>query len=382
MGGGVSSAIGRAIGAGRKDDADALVLHTFVLAIGFGSLFTVGELAGGRALYQLLGGSGDVLSAALAYANIVFGGSVLAWITALLAAALRGSGNVVVPAAISAGGFFILVPLSPSLIFGLGPLPHLGVAGAGMAVVIYFAAASLVLIAYLRSRRSPVRLSFALGNLRLQLFRDILGVGAVSAIGGVQTNLTVGIVTGIVGVFGADAIAGYGLASRLDYLQIPLLFGLGTAVVTMVATNTGAGNMARAYAIAWRGALVAFIFTETLGLLVAIFPQAWLGLFTHDQRVLAAGTAYLHAVAPFYGMVGAGLLLYFAGQGLGKVIWPVLAGTLRLLIASGVSFLLVVHWHQSMSLLFSVVAIGYCTFGAATAISTYLTERQHSSPLG
>lgn len=382
IGGGVSSAIGRAIGAGRNDEAEALVLHAFVLAIAFGLLFTAGEFAGGRVLYRLLGGTGEVLAAALAYANIVFGGAIFAWITSLLAAALRGSGNVIVPAAISAAGFFILIPLSPSLIFGLGPMPRLGVAGAGTAVVAYFAVASFVLIAYLRSRRNPLRLSFALRKLRLQLFRDILGVGAVSAIGALQTNLTVAIATGIVGIFGADAIAGYGLASRLDYLQIPLLFGLGTAIVTMVATNTGAGNMARAYAIAWRGALVAFIFTEGLGLLVAVFPHAWLGLFTHDPSVLAAGTAYLHAVAPFYGMVGAGLLLYFAGQGLGKVVWLVFAGTLRLAIAAGAGFLLVVHWHQSLASLFSVIAIGYCVFGAISAIATYLTERRRSLLLG
>jgi Na+-driven multidrug efflux pump len=219
-------------------------------------------------------------------------------------------------------------------------------------------------------------LSFAFRKLRLQLFRDILGVGTVSAIGGLQSNLMVGVVTGVVGLFGANAIAGYGLGSRLDYLQIPLLFGLGTAVVTMIATNVGAGNIARAYAIAWRGALIAFIFTETLGLLVAAFPHAWLGLFTHDERVLAAGTLYLRAVAPFYGMAGVALMLYFAGQGLRKVVWPVLAGTLRFSIAAGAGFLLVVHWHQSMTVLFSVVAIGYCTFGAITAIATYLTERR------
>ena len=373
IGGGVSSAIGRAIGAGRKEDADALVLHAFALAIAFGLLFSIGEFAGGRALYHVMGGSGAVLATALAYANVVFGGAVFAWVTSLLAAALRGSGNVLVPAAISAAGFFILIPLSPSLIFGLGPMPRLGVAGAGMAIVVYYAAACAVLIAYLRSSRSSLRLSIDARKLRWRYFARILGVGSVSAVGGLQANLTVALVTGIVGMFGANAIAGYGLASRLDYLQIPLLFGLGTAVVTMVATNVGAGNTARARAIAWRGALVAFIFTESVGAIVAAFPDAWLGLFTRDPSVLAAGTQYLRAVAPFYGMVGAGLLLYFAGQGFGHVIWQVFAGTLRLLIAAGGGLLLVVVWHESITSLFWLIAVAYCTFGAMSAIAFRLS---------
>lgn len=376
IGGGVSSAVGRALGAGRRADADALALHALVLAIVFGLLFTVGEFTGGRALYRVLGGSGSVLAASLAYANVVFGGAVFAWTTGLLAAALRGSGNVLVPAAISAGGFFFLVPLSPSLIFGLGPMPRLGVAGAGTAVAIYFTLASAVLIVYMRSRRSPLRLSFDVRKLRWRLFAEILGVGSLSAIGGTQANLTVALVTGIVGLFGAGAIAGYGLASRLDYLQIPLLFGLGTSVVTMVATNVGAGNLARARAIAWCAAFIAFAFTESLGVFAAIFPRAWLGLFAHDPSVLAAGTAYLHAVAPFYGMVGAGLLLYFAGQGFGRVTGQVLAGTMRLLIAAGGGFVLVVRWHESMTSLFWLIAIAYCAFGVLSAAAFFLTEQR------
>ena len=375
IGGGVASAIGRALGAERKDDADTLVLHAFVLALAFGAVFTVSEIFFGRAFYHALGGSGAVLSTALMYAHIIFAGAVFAWLTALLAAALRGSGNVLVPATVSIGGFFILVPLSPALIFGLAPMPRLGVAGAGTAVVVYFAAASVVLIAYLRSNRSPLRLSFDVRRLKIRFFFDILRVGGVSAIGSLQTNLTVICVTAVVGLYGPDAIAGYGLASRLDYLQIPLLFGLGTAIVTMVATNVGAGQVRRAYAIAWLGAAIAFAFTETLGLLVAAFPYAWLGLFTHDALVLATGARYLHVVAPVYGIAGLGLLLYFASQGLGKVGWPVFAGTVRLLIvAAGGVF--AIRMHYDLTVLFAIVAAAYFAIGAITVIAIRLIERR------
>ena len=375
IGGGVASAVGRALGAGRKRDADLLVLHAFVLAVGFGMFFTATEALFGRVFYRALGGSGEVLTIALTYSHIVFAGAILTWLTALLSAALRGSGNVMVPAAVSIGGFFILVPLSPSLIFGLGPVPKLGVAGAGIAIVVYFAAASAVLTAYLLSSRSPLRLSFDVRRLRLRFFQDILRVGGVSAIGTVQTNLSVICITGIVGLFGSDAIAGYGLGSRLDYLQIPLLFGLGTAVVTMVATNIGANQVRRAYAIAWIGAAIAFGFTETLGLLVAFFPGVWLGLFTHDPHVLATGTQYLRAVAPLYGTIGFGLLLYFASQGLGSVVWPVVAGTIRMLIAIGIGAILVIEQRYGLGTLFATVASSYFAFGTITTAAFWIVER-------
>src|SRR4051812_27965397 len=98
IGGGVSSAIARARGAGRQHDADALVWHSVVIAIAFGALFTFGAIAGGPALFRALGGEGESLANAVRYSDLVFGGAVLIWITNLLASALRGAGNVKVPA--------------------------------------------------------------------------------------------------------------------------------------------------------------------------------------------------------------------------------------------------------------------------------------------
>ena len=367
IGGGVAAAIARALGAGRQQDADALVLHAVVLGIVFGLVFTAGEFLGGRLLFEALGGSGGALAAALAYANIVFAGATLIWIVSLLAAALRGSGNTVAPALVACGGVLILVPLSPTLIFGLGGLPRLGIAGAGVAIIVYYLAAAGALLWYLRSGRAAVRLRLDLKHLEWRLFAEILRVGGLSAIGTVQANLTVILVTGAVGLFGADAIAGYGMAARLDYALIPLLFGLGTAVVTMVGINIGAGEIARAGRIAWTGALLAAGVTEAIGIAAALAPGAWLSLFSDDPAVLATGALYLRSVAPFYGAFGLGLLLYFAGQGAGRVAWPVAAGTTRLVIAAVGGWLLVAGLGLGLEALFAAVATATVALGAITA---------------
>ena len=372
VGGGVASAVSRALGAGRKDEAEALVLNALVLAVVFGLVFSAAEFLGGRALYRALGGQGATLSASLAYANVIFAGAALVWIVSLMAAALRGAGNTVVPAAVIFIGIFVLLPLSPTLIFGWGPFPKLGVAGAGLAVVTYYLVAATVLIGYLRSGRGTLRLPFDVRRIERRLLADILRVGGLSAVGTIQANLTVILVTGVVGLFGTDAIAGYGIASRLDYILIPLLFALGTAALTMVGTNFGAGQVARAERIAWISAFFAAGMTELIGVAAAIFPRAWLSLFSSEPAVLATGEIYLHTVAPFYGIFGFGMLLYFAGQGAGRVLWPVLAGTARLIIAAFAGWMVVVHFGGGLRPLFITVAVASIAFGTVTAAALWL----------
>jgi putative MATE family efflux protein len=370
IGGGVASAVARAMGASRMEDADALTLHALILAVAFGLAFTIAVVGGRSWLYGAIGGSEATLTAALRYSNLVFGAAVLTWVVNLLSAALRGAGDVKVPALLIFAGAVMVVPLSPALIFGFGPIPSFGIAGAGLAVIIYYALATAALMAYMRSARSPVRLAWH--HLEWRLFKDILGVGGLSAIGSTQLNLAVAIVTALVGLFGSEALAGYGMASRLDYLMIPLLFGLGTGTVTMVGTNIGAGNVARARKVAWTAAVLAAAVTETIGVLAALFPNAWVGMFSDDPAVIEIGAKYLGVVGPVYGFVGLGMLLYFAAQGAKRVGWPVLAGTARLVIAAGIGWFALRFSHVELTTLFVIVAIATVLFGGFIALAMSL----------
>src|SRR5256712_4664761 len=166
MGGGISSAIARALGAGRRADADALVVHALAIAVSFGLVFMLAVLGGGRWLYGAMGGSGASLAAALTYSNLVFSGAILIWIFNSLANVIRGTGNMAVPAAVTCVGAAALIPLSPCLIFGWGPLPRLGVPRGAAAVIASYAPRSVALAAYLWAGRSVVRLSFAGARFR------------------------------------------------------------------------------------------------------------------------------------------------------------------------------------------------------------------------
>ena len=367
IGGGVSAAIARAIGAGRTRDADALLLHAVVLAVVFGALFTAGAWIGGPILFRYLGAQGETLSNALLYSNLVFAAAVPAWITNLLASALRGAGNVRIPALVSIAGAVITLGLSPLLIFGFGPVQGFGVAGAGLAMIAFNTAAAGALALYVRSSKSTIRL--APYRLDARHFKDILRVGLPSAAGTVIANLTVVTATGFVTGFGTDALAGYGLASRLDYLLIPLLFAIGTASVTLVGVSAGAGRHARARTVAWTGALMSIAATGSIGLAAWLFPEGWMHIFSREPEVVAIGAAYLVRVAPLYAFTGLGMALYFASQGAGRMLWPFTAGALRLatVLLAGSYWIHVAH--GSITGLFWIVAASQIVFGGINAIA-------------
>jgi putative MATE family efflux protein len=370
IGGGIASAIARALGAGRRADADALVLHALVINLGLGLVTSLVFLAFGRPLYAAMGGRGGSLEAALTYSNVVFAGNILIWLLNALASVIRGTGNMLVPSLAVCLGVVLLVPLSPLLIFGWGPIPAMGIAGGGVAVLVTTAIIVAVLGWYVLAGRSVVRLRRA--RLRAPMFNDILRVGAVGAISTLQTTLTVALTTALVGAHGGpDAVAGYGTGARLEYLLIPLVFGLGAPMVALVGTNIGAGQRERALRIALIGGGLAFALTEVVGLIAAIWPLSWLGLFGHDPHMLETGSAYLRVVGPTYGFFGLGLSLYFASQGAGRLAWPLLGGLFRMLIAVGGAWL-VLTLSGSLAWAFAALALALVVYGVTvvTAIAS------------
>jgi len=252
MGVGVSSAIARALGAGRRDRADALVFHAFLLALAIAAIFSTVFLLGAPFLFRWMGGQGEMLADALAYANVALGGAVVICVSNLLGNAVRGTGNMSLPAFVLVGCVVAHIALAPVLIFGLGPVPALGPAGAGWGLVIPFAGGSLVMIRYLRSR-ALVRLNFRGVAAQWVLFTDILKVGVPGLINTAITNLSIVLLTGIAGQMGRDTALGYAMGARLEYILQPVAFGFGTALVAMVGTNWGAGQYRRAREIAWTG---------------------------------------------------------------------------------------------------------------------------------
>ena len=366
MGVGVSSAVARALGAGRRDRADALVFHAFLLALAVAAIFSTVFLLVAPFLFQWMGGRDEMLADALSYANVALGGAVCICVANLLGNAVRGTGNMSFPASVLVGSVAVHIAISPVLIFGLGPLPALGPAGAGWGLVLPFAGGSVVMIWYLRSR-AIVRLNFRGVIPRWELFADILKVGVPGLINIAITNLSVVALTGIAGQLGRDAALGYAMGARLEYILQPVAFGFGTALVALVGTNWGAGQYRRARAIAWTGSATVTAVCGTIGLIVAFQPGLWIGLFSDDADVARLGTLYLRIVGPAYLCFGLGLGLFYVMQGLGRGVAAMSANAVRMVV-SAAGGLVAVYWLDlGPTGLFPAVALGFCTYAALMA---------------
>ncbi len=363
MGIGVSSAVARALGAGRRDRADALVFHAFLLALAVAAIFSTVFLLGAPFLFQWMGGRDEMLADALSYANVALGGAVCICVSNLLGNAVRGTGNMSLPASVLVGCVLVHIAISPVLIFGFGPLPALGPAGAGWGLVIPFAGGSAVMIWYLRSR-AIVRLNFRGVTPRWELFADILKVGVPGLINIAITNLSVVVLTGIAGQFGRDTALGYAMGARLEYIMQPIAFGFGTAIVAMVGTNWGARQYRRARKIAWTGAGIVALLCGTIGATVAIRPALWIGLFSDSADVARIGALYLHIVGPAYLCFGLGLGLFYVTQGFGRGVAAMNANAVRMFASAGSG--LVAIWWLDLGLagFFAAVAAGFCLYAA------------------
>jgi putative MATE family efflux protein len=369
MGGAIASAIARAIGAGRHADASALVVHAIIIAAAMAAIFSTALLMGGPTLYRLMGGGGDTLAAALAYSNAIFAGAFAYWLLSTLTSVIRGAGQAAILAIVYVAAEGLHIALVPLLVFGIGPMPPLGITGAGIATVASFTASSIALAWYILSGRTAIRLTLHGMRLDRRLFVEILRVGAPMSLQPVLNNLALALLTGFVGALGAAQLAGFGVAVRLEYLLYPLAFGLGAGVLAMVGTNIGAGNIARAERIAWTAAGLAAGITGCIGLFGVTLPDVWTSLFTAAPDIHALAAGYLSISGIAYALLGLGLTLASACQAAGRPLWPIVGITGRAFVVAAGGWIVVHLTDTALGGLAAVAALGLTVYGASLAIA-------------
>ena len=372
MGGGVSSAISRAMGSGDASRAQSLVQHALVIACVTGAIYSLIFLLWGPRFYAWLGGRGDVLHEAVQYGQVLFGGAVLVWLINTLASILRGTGNMRTPSVVLMASAMLQILLGGVLALGAGPVPAMGMTGVAWGHIVATAAGVAYLLWYLGTGQNRLSLKAERFALKKDIFTDILKVGAMACLSPVQSVLAILIFTALLAQQGTAALAGYGIGQRLEFLLIPIAFGIGVAAVPMVGMAMGAGQVDRARRVAWTAGGVSAFNLGWIGAVVTIAPDAWAGLFSQDEAVLAYARQYLVTAGPAFGFFGLGLTLYFASQGAGRVTGPVLAGTARLVLVAGLG-----HWltqHQGTTAHFyTLVALAMVVYGLLTAAAVKFT---------
>ena len=366
MGGGVSSAISRATGAGQPERVRALAVHALCIGVVLGLAFALLLWTVGPIAWRLIGGSGEVLQQARLYGAWVFCAVPAMWLFNTLISLVRGSGDMRVPSAAILAVSLVQIALGSVLGLGLLGAPRLGMPGVALGQVIAYWLAAGALWGYVRGGAARIRIEFAGVRLQWPLFQDILRVGALACLSPLLTVATVLVVTALVAVHGNEALAGYGIGARLEFLLVPIAFGVGVAAVPMVGMAIGAGQVERARRVAWTAGAVSAALLGTIGLVVVLAPDAWAGWFTRDAGVLQHARTYLRCAGPGFAFLGLGLTLYFAAQGAGKVQAPVAAACLRFLFVLLAGRLLGAGAPPWM--LFSLVGGAMALYGVTTAL--------------
>ncbi|MDB5638546.1 MAG: family efflux transporter [Bradyrhizobium sp.] len=373
MGGGVSSAISRALGAGKRDRAANLALHAVIIGACGGLFFTLLMLTFGRQFFALLGGRGGVLEEACNYSQVLFSGAIAIWLVNTLASVLRGTGDMRLPSMTLIGAALVQIVVGGTLGLGLFGVPQFGMRGVAAGQLTAFSLGTIFLSWYLVSGRSRLTLNFAAFAFERGMFVDILKVGAVSCLAPLQSVLTILIFTKILAGFGTAMLAGYGIGARLEFLLTPIAFAFGVASVPMVGTAIGAGLVTRARQVAWTAGAAAGLTVGLVGLVVALKPALWVSLFTEDAGVTAAANSYFAWAGPTFVFFGIGASLYFASQGAAKVGGPVLAYTARLsMVAIGGWWLAAID--APAWTLFALVGAAMIVLGLGAAASVGFTR--------
>ena len=372
MGGAVASAVARALGAGRPDRAEALMWHALIMAACGAGLFLMVFLLFGEWFLAFLGGRGEVLEEAFLYGLILCIGGLAVWLVGIVSAIYRGIGNMQFPALMMVVNACVQVPLSGCLILGVGGFPELGTPGAAVSAVLAAALVSGLMLFGLARGGERIRLRRNSFTLRWELFQDLLRVFVPASMSPLLTVLTIVSLTAIVGRFGEQALAGYGIGSRIEFLMVPLVFGLGAAMTSLVGMSIGARNVPRAENIGWTGGAFAFLLTGAAGVILAFTPDAWVPLFTDVPEVADAAHRYIQIVGPCYGFFGLGLSLYFASQGARAMRWPVVATVLRFLLAVSGALVLAFEVDLGLNGVYYAAAAGMVAYGLIIAASLKL----------
>jgi len=369
LGGAVTSSIARSLGAADKPRAEKLLWHSLYISC-FGALaFLIIFFIFGEPLLRILGGTGALLEESLAYCFVYLLGAIVVWLSGSLTAALRGMGDMQFPAVLTVICAGIQIFFSAGFILGSFGLPKLGLVGSAWSMIVTSGFMALVTLIKISSPSSPVRLKLKRLTIERELFEDIFSVALPASLSPIMTVATVLLLTGLIGQFGTSAIAGYGIGSRVEFLLIPIVFGIGTAMTAMVGTNIGAKNIERAEKIGMVGATTAGLLSAVIGLALALTPNLWISIFTSDPETLLVTKQYIQILGVCYVFQGYGLSLYFASQGANAMKWPIIITAIRLIVFS-VLALVAVYWlSYGLVSIFYASAIAMVIFGILMVIS-------------
>lgn len=371
MSSGVSALVANALGGGREEEARTVATQALVLTLAAGLILSAAGVAGSAWFFRLVGATGEVHAMATRYMQVIFGGSLFFALTQVLNASLIARGDTVSYRNILLGGVVLNLVLDPWFMFGGFGLPAFGFSGIAVSTVLIHAGAA----AYIGSKVFPPGL-VRIRNLRDLLpqpgvLRDIVRQSGPSTLHMATVGIGIFVLTFFVNRFGPEAVAAYGIATRIEQIALLPTIGLNLAVLSLVGQNHGAGRADRIRDILTISLRAARWILGIGGLVILVWAPGLVGLFTRDPVVIRIGADYLR-IAAFLLYGYAVIFIMTAGlQGVKRPVYSIWMGLYRQVAAPLLLIPALLAW-TPLGLYGIWISVAFTTVTAAWLTARYL----------
>lgn len=369
---GATALIGNALGRGAHDEARRYVLQSFSFALIHAIALTTLGLTCAPLIFMSMGATGEYLSLALSYMNVIFAGAPFFMMNFVMNAILSSHGNTVTYRNFLVVGFFLNLILDPWFMYGGLGLPSLGLPGVALATVVIQCVGNCYLFS--RLVRLKIIKSFHFRELlpRWHYYRELSKQGFPSAMNMMTVSLGIFIITWYVGRYGKEAVAAYGIGTRIEQIALLPVMGLNVSTLALTAQNFGAGRIARIREVLHISLRYGFMLASIGTIAALLFTSELMSVFTDDQTVIAAGVRFLRIEAfvfPAY------VLLYVcvsAMQGIKQPVFALWIGLYRQIAGPFLvfQFLATVAGWGIMGIWWGIFLV---TWSAAAIVVTYVT---------
>ncbi|MDH3746810.1 MAG: MATE family efflux transporter [Gammaproteobacteria bacterium] len=335
LGAGTSSVVARAIGSNdhhraRRLATDSLILSfliTFVIcAIG---MLTINPL------FRLLGAPEDMLPLIRGFMLILYSGVPFIVVGMVGMASMRATGDTRLPSMLMVLASVLNVIFDPILIFGIGPVPAMGLNGAAMAALVARATIFIGTLYLMKMRLDMVSFNKPDPKELRKSWVDVLHVGLPAAGTNAIVPLAAVVVTAMIARFGADAVAGFGVASRIESTVLVIFYAMSSIIGPFVGQNLSAGRERRILHALWLCAIFCIASGLVIAIVLALFSGSIAALFSQSEDVISVTRLFLWVVPVSYGTYGMVMVMNAAFNGLGKPmpgVWISVARTFVLYV--------------------------------------------------
>ena len=384
FGGAVSGATARAFGSKNITQAECIFRSAILIAFLGAIIMMLLFFSFSEIFFNHYRVDKEVSFAAITYGNILLKGIFLIWLFNIIISVTRGSGNTTIPAISWLIVLFshILfatfnfnfddgnILLTKNISFLNEMFLFTSLEWSAISLLSGYLAGIIFITGFYLFGNHTYSFKFQ-EIIKLEGFFKLIKSGSLASCQSLMTISLALFCTTIIGMFGTNWTAGFGIAIRLELLLIPIIFGIGGALIAIVGANVGANKFQRAIEMTWKGTFFSVLIVGIIGLFFSIYPELWSDLFTNDLQTKVTTKAYLNLVAPFYAFFALGLGLYFVCQAFNTLFWPVVGTFLRLFFVVILTLILLYNNLASPYLLFITMSCGLIIYGLFISLSLH-----------